>query len=50
MIGKTVTLKKEKNAQRSETMTHPVKNFFENLYAVPYKLSTASVLISSVDS
>jgi hypothetical protein len=38
MIGKTVTLKKEKNAQSKDTMTHPVKNFFENMYAVPYKL------------
>jgi hypothetical protein len=31
MIGKIVTLKKEKKAQRSETITHPVKNFLENL-------------------
>jgi len=31
MIGKIVTPKKEKNAQRRETMTHPVKNFLENL-------------------
>lgn len=31
-----VTLKKEKKAHRSETMTHPVKNFLENWYAVPY--------------
>jgi len=33
-----VTLKKEKNAQSKDTMTHPVKDFFENMYAVPYKL------------
>jgi hypothetical protein len=31
MIGKIVTLKKEKNAQSRDTMTHPVKNFLENL-------------------
>jgi hypothetical protein len=30
IIGKTVTLKKEKKAQSKDTITHPVKNFFEN--------------------
>jgi len=44
MIGNTVTVKKEKNAQSRDTMTHPVKNFFENLYAVPYKLFVVLVV------
>jgi hypothetical protein len=38
-----VTLKKEKKAQRRETITHPVKNFLLNLYAVPYILSRTLV-------
>lgn len=38
MIGYTVTLPNEKNAHSRDTITQPVKNCFENWYAVPYRL------------